>query len=233
MYRLPFALLMVCTAANVVLAGEPEVFRVMPPGERVLESGVPGISAVVIVESGGNEQGGLLRSDLRGRFRLELGGVILEARDGHGFSVDSESGEESALDASVTRRLLLHDFPALALETRPVFDELTQLDEEGTRWEGRSAGGESGILYRDERGRISGYDVQFDSGEPFEVRFLNWVRLGDLEMPSRARTSDATGDHLYRIGGYREEAMPETGTDEPARWRDESELPGEARCACG
>jgi hypothetical protein len=131
----------------------------------------------------------------------------------------------------MTRRLLFHDFPALALETRPVFDELTQLDEEGTRWNGRSAGGESGILYRDDRGRISGYDVQFDRGEPLEVRFLEWARLGNLEMPVRVRTSDASGDHQYRIGGYREEAMPESATAEPARWRNESELPQDARDA--
>jgi hypothetical protein len=231
MCRFPIALLMICAVTGVAVAGELEVFRVMPPGERVLQSGITGISAVMIVEGGSGDQGGRLHSDLRGRIRLELGGVILEARDGRGFSVDSGSGEESALDATVTRRLLLHDFPALALETRPVFDELTQFDEAGTRWEGRGAGGESGILYRDDRGRISGYDVQFNSGEAFEVRFLEWVRMGDLELPSRVRTSDAGGDHQYRISGYREEAMPESGVAEPARWKDEGELPQDARDA--
>ena len=75
MCRFPFALLMICAAANVAVAGDPEVFRVMPPGERVLGSGVPGIFAVLIVESVVNEQGGLLHSDLRGRSRLELGGT--------------------------------------------------------------------------------------------------------------------------------------------------------------
>jgi hypothetical protein len=231
MSRIPFALLMVLATATVAVAQDPNVFTVMPPGERVLESGIAGIHAVVIVEGGGSEQGGLLHSDLRGRFRLELGGVVLEVRDGISFSVDSETGEESALEASVTRRLLMHDFPALALETRSVFDGLTPLDEQGTRWEGHGAGGESGILYRDDRGRISGYDVQFSGGETLEVRFLEWVRLGNLDLPARVRTSDETGDHQYRIGGYQEKAMPEPGKAEPERWSDEDELVEEARNA--
>ena len=228
MCRLQLALLLACVSMAVA-AEESEVFRVMPPGERILQSGITAIAAVVIVEDGGREQGGRLHSDLRGRFWLELGGVTLEARAGHGFSVDPESGEESALAPLPTRRLELHDFCALALETLPVFDEVTQIDAEGTRWEGRGANGESGVLYRDERGRISGYDVRLDSGENLEVRFLEWVRFGDLELPSGVRTSDAGSERLYRISGYREEAMPESGAVPPVRWHEEDKLPAAAQ----
>ena len=230
MRLLPLALLLACVSAAVAVEGS-DTFPVMPSGERVLGSGIAGIAAVLIVENPGGEQGGQLHTDLRGRFRLELGGVVLEARGGDGFGVDPASGEESALASDLTRRLELHDFCALALETVAVFDELTQLDAEGRRWEGRSANGETGILYRDERGRVSGYDVRFESGEFLEVRFLEWVRLGDLELPARVRTDDAGGERTYRMGGFREEAMPAPGAAEPARWQDQDGLPPEARDA--
>lgn len=221
------ALLLVLLGASASGASpeRPEVFRVLPPGERVLQAGTPGISAVVIVEGGGADQGGRLYSDLRGAVRMELGGVTLEVRDGHGRALDPGAATGSALDGARTRRLQLHDFFAFGLQTLPVFAETTPLDQEGRRWSGENPAGESGTLYRDERGRVSGYDVRGPGEEALEVRFLEWTRVGDLEVPARVRTLDSTGEHVYRLGGFREEPMPESGPAAPRRWRDEGELP--------
>ncbi|RKZ12032.1 hypothetical protein DRQ32_04575 [bacterium] len=212
-------------------ADEAEVFRVMPPGERVLQSGIEGISALMIVEGGGIEQGGRLQSDLRGRLRMEVGGILLELRQGEAFSIESETAEQSRLDQAVARRLELHDFFAIALQTRVVFDELSQADATGTKFEGKSANGESGTLYRDERGRVSGYDVRGSAAGDLQVRFIEWVNLGDNELPSRLRTNDSSGERFYRLSAFREQAMPEPVSGEAPRWLDEDSLPVAALAA--
>ncbi len=212
-------------------ADEPEVFTLMPPGERVLQSGIEGISAVMIVEGGGIEQGGRLHSDLRGRLRMEVGGIVLELRQGEAFSIDNDTAEQSRLDQAVARRLELHDFFAIALQTRAVFDEVSQADASGTSFEGKSANGESGTLYRDERGRVSGYDVRGSAAGDLQVRFIEWVNLGDNELPSRLRTNDASGERFYRLSAFREQAMPEPVTGEAPRWLEEDSLPVAALAA--
>lgn len=227
---IPLLLGLLATSAG---AGDPEVFPVMPPGERVLQSGIAGVSAVLIAEGVQGGQGGRMQSDLRGNLRFDLEGVVLELRDGQARSVDPASGRRAALDETARRRLALHDFFAIALQTRPVFAETTPLDLEGRRWRGRNPGGESGILYRDERGRVSGYDVHGSGGADLEVRFLEWTRLGDLELPARVRTVDERGTHSYRFSGFREEPMPDPGPPRPVRWRDEEDLPLAAREALG
>lgn len=218
-------LLVLCASA----AHGDEPFRVMPPGERVLQSAVPGISGLLIVEGAGMEQGGRLDSDLRGRVRLALGGIVLEVRDGQAFSLDATGSGESRLDAGVARRLQLHDFFGIALQTRPVFDEVTLADREGRRWTGRNELGETGEIFRDDRGRLSGFLVESPQAGKVEVHFLAWVRLGDLEVPSRVQTRDASGERTYRITAHREYEMPPPGPQQPARWLDEDALPMAAR----
>jgi hypothetical protein len=214
--------------ATISQAQDPEAFRIMPPGERVLQSGIEGISAVVIVEGDGTSVGGKVHSDLRGRLRLELGGVLLEVREGAAFSLDPGSGRESALAALPARRLDLHDFIAYALETRALFDEIEMLDDSGRRWRGRDQGGDQGMVYRDDRGRVSGYDATLPDGSGIEVRILEWIRMGDLEVPKRVTTVDDRGKREWRLNGYREAPMPDAGGNVEARWKAEESLPAEA-----
>ena len=228
MRRVSLAGLVLPLIATAGLAQEAEPFRVMPPGERVLQSGVEGISSVVIVEGEGTSDGGKVHTDLRGRFRLELGGVTLEARNGDAFSVDLINDRESALAALPARRLDLHDFIAYALETRALFDDLEMLDESGLLWRGRDRDGNQGMVYRDDRGRVSGYDATLPDGSGIEVRILDWTRLGDLEVPRRVTTVDSRGKREWRLGGYREEAMPASGDAVAGRWQEERSLPSEA-----
>ena len=209
-------------------AQDAEPFRIMPPGERVLQSGIEGISSVVMVEGGGTTDGGRLHSDLRGRLRLELGGLVLEVRDGRGWSIDPATGRESALASLPARRLDLHDFMAYTLETRALFDDLEMLDDSGLRWRGRDRDGGQGMVYRDDRGRVSGYDATLPDGSGIEVRVQDWARLGDLDVPSRITTVDSRGSRKWRLGGYREEAMPVSGEQVESRWKGEKSLPAEA-----
>lgn len=217
--------LLLATAAR---AQDDEPFRIMPPGERVLQSGIEGISSVIIVEGEGTSDGGRVHSDLRGRLRLELGGVVLEVRDGRAFSIDPASGRESALAALPARRLDLHDFIAYTLETRALFDDLEMLDGSGLRWRGRDRDGGQGMVYRDDRGRVSGYDATLPDGSGIEVRVLDWTRMGDLDVPARITTVDSRGKREWRLGGYREEAMPASGEPVEGRWKGENSLPAEA-----
>jgi hypothetical protein len=203
----------------------------MPPGERVLKSGIEGLSALLIVEGAGRTEAGRFHSDLRGRFRLELGGVTLEVRDGSGVSLDPESGRQSALAALPSRRLDLHDFPAYALESRSVFDEVRMLDGGGREWDGAGSDGSRGKIYRDEFGRISGYDVEMPDRTTLEVRFLDWISFAGFELPTRVSTVDARGSRLWRIANYREESMQDLTDSVPQRWHDQDALPAEAQAA--
>jgi hypothetical protein len=223
--------LLLCLFASAALARDPEIFEIVPPGERVLQSGIEGVSALLIVEGDGRSDAGRMHSDLRGRMRLELGGVPLEVRGGEAVSVDPESGRESALAPLPARRLDLHDFIAFALETRPVFDELEMIDASGRRWRGRNADGATGMVYRDDRGRVSGYDATLPDGSGLEVRILGWTRLADFEVPARVTTADARGKRDWRLGGYREEAMAGSGDAAADRWLAEADLPAEAMAA--
>lgn len=216
-------------AASAGAGQEP--IEVMRPGERVLKSGIEGLSALLIVEGGGRTEAGRLHSDLRGRFRLELGGVTLEVRDGSAVSLDPETGRQSALAALPSRRLDLHDFPAYALESRSVFEEVRMLDGAGREWDGAGADGSQGMIYRDEHGRISGYDVEMPDRTALEVRFLDWISFSGFELPTRVSTLDARGSRVWRIASYREEPMEDLMDPAPQRWLDQDALPAEARAA--
>jgi len=209
-------------------ADDPEVFQIMAPGERVLQSGIEGVSALLIVEGDGKSDAGKMHTDLRGRLRLELGGVALEVDEGRAFSVDPETGRQSALARLPARRLDLHDFIAYALETRALFDELEMLDDSGLRWRGRNGDGSGGMVYRDDRGRVSGYDATLPDGSGLEVRVLEWTRVRDFDVPARVQTVDARGARTWRLGGHREEVMAPSGEPVESRWKQEADLPAEA-----